>query len=210
MNNWHSGTLVQYLYRIRKPWDLHISTYPHLHFEISECLSKQHTQEFQSHKYDKSFQIKLTFRYPIGCCLHIYRIEYCYGGCYCSETTVKIRHGITEWFKICKGVWQGCMLLPCYLASIQSTSCRISGRMNHKLQSSLLWEISTISYMLAQMANNPQAMWETGVWFLGWEDAIKEGMATHSSILAWRIPMDRGAWGAWVHGVARSWTWLSV
>ena len=113
MNNWHSGTLVQYLYRIRKPWDLHISTYPHLHFEISECLSKQHTQEFQSHKYDKSFQIKLTFRHPIGCCLHIYRIEYCYGGCYCSETTVKIRHGITEWFKICKRVWQGCMLLPC-------------------------------------------------------------------------------------------------
>jgi len=28
----------------------------------------------------------------------------------------------------------------------------------------------------------------------GWEDPLKEGMATHSSILAWRIPMDRGAW----------------
>ena len=33
-------------------------------------------------------------------------------------------------------------------------------------------------------------------------------MATHSSILAWRIPMDRGAWGATVHGVAKSQTWL--
>ena len=30
---------------------------------------------------------------------------------------------------------------------------------------------------------------------LGWEDPLKEGMAIHCSILAWRIPMDRGAWG---------------
>ena len=29
---------------------------------------------------------------------------------------------------------------------------------------------------------------------LGWEDPLEEGMETHSSILAWRIPMDRGAW----------------
>ena len=35
-------------------------------------------------------------------------------------------------------------------------------------------------------------------------------MATHSSILAWRIPMDEGAWQATVHGVAKSWTQLSV
>ena len=38
----------------------------------------------------------------------------------------------------------------------------------------------------------------------GWEDPLEEGMATHSSILAWRIPMDRGAWQAAVHGVAES------
>ena len=31
---------------------------------------------------------------------------------------------------------------------------------------------------------------------LGWEDPLQEGMATHSSILAWRIPMDRGTWPA--------------
>ena len=36
----------------------------------------------------------------------------------------------------------------------------------------------------------PQEMW---VRSLGWEDPLKEGMATHSSVLAWRIPMDRGA-----------------
>ena len=34
-------------------------------------------------------------------------------------------------------------------------------------------------------------------------------MATHSSILAWRTPKDRGAWQATVHGVAESWTQLS-
>ena len=38
----------------------------------------------------------------------------------------------------------------------------------------------------------------------GWEDSLEEGMATHSSIFAWRIPMDRGAWRATVHGVAKS------
>ena len=47
-------------------------------------------------------------------------------------------------------------------------------------------------------------MWETWVQSLGWEDPLKEGMTTHSSILAWRIPMDRGAWRAIVHGVAES------
>ena len=39
---------------------------------------------------------------------------------------------------------------------------------------------------------------------LGWEDPLERGMATHSSILAWRIPMGRGAWRATVHGVAKS------
>ena len=39
-------------------------------------------------------------------------------------------------------------------------------------------------------------MCETWVWSLGWEDPLEEAMTTHSSILAWRIPMDRGAWWA--------------
>ena len=38
----------------------------------------------------------------------------------------------------------------------------------------------------------------------GWEDPLEEDRATHSSILAWRIPMDRGVWWATVHGVAES------
>ena len=42
--------------------------------------------------------------------------------------------------------------------------------------------------LLAQLVKNPPAMWETWVRSLGWKDSLKEGMATHSSILAWRIP----------------------
>ena len=49
-------------------------------------------------------------------------------------------------------------------------------------------------------------MQEILVQFLGWEYPLEEGMATHSSVLAWRIPMDRGAWRAAVHRVANSWT----
>ena len=44
---------------------------------------------------------------------------------------------------------------------------------------------------------------------LGWEDSLEEGMATHSSILAWKIPTDRGAWQAAVHGATKSRTRLS-
>ena len=50
------------------------------------------------------------------------------------------------------------------------------------------------------------AMRETWVRSMGWEDPLEEGMATHSSILAWRIPMDRGAWWAKVSRVAKSQT----
>ena len=62
--------------------------------------------------------------------------------------------------------------------------------------------------LVAQSVKNPPAMWETWVRTLGWEDPLEEGMATHPSILAWRIPMDRGAWRASVHRVAKSWTRL--
>ena len=59
------------------------------------------------------------------------------------------------------------------------------------------------------MIKNQPAIQETWVRFLGREDPLEEGMATHSSIVAWRIPMDRGAWQATVHGVAKSRTRLS-
>ena len=47
-------------------------------------------------------------------------------------------------------------------------------------------------------------MRETWVQFLDWDDSLEEGMAIHSSILAWRIPMDRGAWWAAVYRVPKS------
>ena len=65
------------------------------------------------------------------------------------------------------------------------------------------------SSLVAQMVKNLPATWETWVWSLGWEDSLEEGIATHSSILVWRIPMDRGTWRATVHGVAKSRTQLN-
>ena len=58
--------------------------------------------------------------------------------------------------------------------------------------------------LVAQSVENPPAMQEIWVSSLGWEDALEEGMATHSSILTWRIPVDRGAWRAAVLRVAKS------
>ena len=46
----------------------------------------------------------------------------------------------------------------------------------------------------AQMVKKLSAVWETLVQSLGWKDPLEEGMGTHSSVLAWRIPVDRGAW----------------
>ena len=59
------------------------------------------------------------------------------------------------------------------------------------------------------MVKSTPAMRETWVQSLGGEDPLEEGMAIHSSILAWRIRMDRGAWWVMVHGVTKSWTRLS-
>ena len=52
---------------------------------------------------------------------------------------------------------------------------------------SIIWGIYQAS-LVAQMVKNPPAVWETWVLSLVWEDLLEEGMSTHSSILAWRIP----------------------
>ena len=54
--------------------------------------------------------------------------------------------------------------------------------------------------LVAQLVKNPPAIWKTWVQSLGWENPLKKGKATHTSILAWRIP-----WTI-VHGVTKSWT----
>ena len=58
------------------------------------------------------------------------------------------------------------------------------------------------------MVKNLHAMQETWVHSLGWEDPLEEGMATHSSILSWRISVENRAWQATVHGVIESQTRL--
>ena len=65
-----------------------------------------------------------------------------------------------------------------------------------------------LASLVAQLVKNPRAVWETWVWSLGWEDPLEEFMATHSSIFAWRLPMDRGAWRATVLRVTKSQTRL--
>ena len=59
---------------------------------------------------------------------------------------------------------------------------------------------SQVTLVVKNLPANARYMRDTG-----WEDTLEEGMATHSSILAWRIAMDRGAWRATVSGVAKSW-----
>ena len=61
---------------------------------------------------------------------------------------------------------------------------------------------------VTQLVKNPPEMWENWVWSLGLEDPLEEDLAIHSSILAWRTPMDRGAFWATAHEVTKSWSQL--
>ena len=57
---------------------------------------------------------------------------------------------------------------------------------------------------MAQLVKRLPTMQETQVRSLDWEDPLEKEMATHSSTLAWKIPMDRGPWWAAVHRVVES------
>ena len=63
--------------------------------------------------------------------------------------------------------------------------------------------------LVAQMVKNQPAMRETWVQFLGREDPLEEGLATHSSIHAWRIPWTKDSWWVAVRGIAKNQTQLS-
>ena len=56
---------------------------------------------------------------------------------------------------------------------------------------------------MAQAVNNPPAMWETWVRPLGGQDSLEDGMATHSSILAWRNPWTEEPGGLQPEGLQR-------
>ena len=70
-------------------------------------------------------------------------------------------------------------------------------------------DLMTWASLVAQMVKNQLAIQETWVQSLGWEDSLEEGMATHPSVLVWRILMDEEAWWATIHGAAKSQTRLS-
>ena len=63
--------------------------------------------------------------------------------------------------------------------------------------------------VVAQMVKNLPAMWETWIPSLGWEDPLEKGTATHSSILAWRIPWTEEPGRLQFMGVAKSQTRLN-
>ena len=63
--------------------------------------------------------------------------------------------------------------------------------------------------LVAQMVKNLSAMQETQVWTLDQEDPLEKGMATHSSVLTWRIPETEEPGGLQAHEVTNSWTQLS-
>ena len=74
-----------------------------------------------------------------------------------------------------------------------------------------LYMLGSVAYQGGSAVKNPpamQKMWEMGVWCLGQEDMLEEGMVTHSTILVLENPKDRRAWQAIVHRVAKSRTWL--
>ena len=61
------------------------------------------------------------------------------------------------------------------------------------------WNLPILKYavgasLVAQMVKNLPAMWENWAQSLSWEDPLEEGMTTHSSILPWKIPVDRETW----------------
>ena len=60
------------------------------------------------------------------------------------------------------------------------------------------------AFLVAQLVKNLPAMWETWVWSLGWEDLLEERMATHSSVLAWRIPWIEEPGGLQAMGLQRA------
>ena len=91
----------------------------------------------------------------------------------------------------CFNLWATRELLP-YHVVIVGTHLRSSGN----------W-----ASLLAQLVKNPPAMQETLVWSLGWEDPLEKGKATHSSILAWRIPWT---YSPWVHKESDMTEWLSL
>ena len=75
----------------------------------------------------------------------------------------------------------------------------VEGALSHSLISIYIFTPGPSIYwasLVAQTVKNPHTIWKSWVPSLGWEDSLEKGMVTHAGILAWRTPMNRGAW--WV------------
>ena len=97
------------------------------------------------------------------------------------------------------------VLYPTIECPIFSSSHGKFTKVDHVLHNKAqLNKLKGIFYGSATTFQNLPAIQETWVQFLGLEDPLEKEMGTHSSNLAWRIPIDRGAWQATVHGVARA------
>ena len=65
------------------------------------------------------------------------------------------------------------------------------------------WAVIMTAFLVAQLVKNPPAMQETQAWSLGQEAPLEKELATHSSILAWKIPWREEPEGATVHGITK-------
>ena len=82
--------------------------------------------------------------------------------------------------------------------------CSLPGSSVHGILQARIMEWVAGAALVAQMVNNLPAIQETQVHYLGREDPLEKEMATHSSILSWKIPWtERGAWQATVYGVVK-------
>ena len=78
--------------------------------------------------------------------------------------------------------------LKLYSKSIPDMNIKYLKNRNFRREIKYLHYFGDRASLVAQLVNNPPAMWETWVRSLSWEDPLEMGKATHSSILAWRIP----------------------
>ena len=91
-----------------------------------------------------------------------------------QEAIVRTGHRTTNWFQIGKGVHQGCILSPCFLTYMQSTSWEMLGWMKHKLESRLLWEISITSDMQMTLPLWPKVKRNSKASWWKWKRKVKK------------------------------------
>ena len=96
------------------------------------------------------------------------------------------------------------LLIKITLCIIQITNKDLLCSTGNSTQYPVITYIRKGASLMAQMVKNLPVMQKTWVQFLGLEDTLEKGVATHSSILAWRIPMDREF--PWIEESGRLWS----